>query len=100
MIADGVAQLVTSSDDIIRLAEPNGVTGSEARASSVRPTDGLDETQQRTYDAVPARGSLTIGEIAFASGLAVREVRSALAVLETRGLLSTNGSGWRLAGAR
>ena len=100
MIADGVAQLVTSSDDIIRLAEPDGVTGSEARTSSMRPTDGLDETQQRTYDAVPARGSLTIGEIAFASGLAVREVRSALAVLETRGLLSTNGSGWRLAGAR
>jgi DNA processing protein len=100
MIADGVAQLVTNSDDVIRLAEPDGDVTIGSATAPTRRTDNLDRTQQQVYDAVPARGSSTIGEIAFASGLNVREVRSALAVLEAQGLLSTDGSGWSLAKRR
>jgi DNA processing protein len=97
MIADGVAQLVTNPQDVTRLAEPDGATHSERANAAPRRTDDLDENQRRIYDAVPARGSLTIGEIAFASGRDVSEVRAVLAILETRGLLNTNGSGWTLA---
>jgi DNA processing protein len=97
MIADGVAQLVTNPQDVARLAEPDGATTADRTSSTPRRTDDLDDNQRQIYDAVPARGSLTIGEIAFASGRDVGEVRSVLAILETRGLLSTNGSGWTLA---
>jgi DNA processing protein len=97
MIADGVAHLVTNPQDVTRLAEPDGAAPSERATATPRRTDDLDENQRRIYDAVPARGSLTIGEIAFASGRDVSEVRVVLAILETRGLLNTNGSGWTLA---
>ena len=98
MIADGVAQLVTDSRDVLRLARPEGTDSTAAEAGPLgRRTDDLDTDQLRVYDAIPASGSLTIGEISFACGLDVRQVRSALAVLEARGLLNTNGSGWRLA---
>lgn len=97
MIADGVAQLVTDSHDVLRLVQPGGADAAPETGPHRRRTDGLDAHQLRVYDAVPAAGTLTIGEISFACGLEVRQVRSALAVLEARGLLSTNGSGWQLA---
>lgn len=101
MIADGVAQLVTDARDIARLAEPDGEdSASPGRSGATKPTDGLDPQQVRVYDAVPARGSSTIGEIAFACGLEVRIVRSALAALETRALITGNGSGWTVASRR
>lgn len=98
MIADGVAQLVTDARDIARLAEPDGEDSvTHGRPGGAKPTDGLDAQQVRVYDAVPARGSSTIGEIAFACGLEIRVVRSALAALETGGLITGNGSGWTIA---
>ena len=101
MIADGVAQLVTDSRDVLRLAQPEGANATVSEAGPLgRRTDDLDADQLRVYDAVPAAGTLTIGEISFACGLEVRKVRSALAVLEARGLLDTNGSGWRLTRGR
>lgn len=101
MIADGVAQLVTDARDIARLAEPDGEdSASHGRRGGAKPTDGLEPQQVRVYDAVPARGSSTIGEIAFDCGLEVRVVRSALAALETRGLITGNGSGWTVAHRR
>lgn len=101
MIADGVAHLVTDARDIARLAEPDGEdSASHGRPGATKPTDGLDPQQLRVYDAVPARGTSTIGEIAFACGLEVRAVRSALASLETHGLISGNGSGWTVTSRR
>ncbi|HEY9315441.1 DNA-processing protein DprA [Williamsia sp.] len=100
MIADGVAHLVTDSADILRLARPGGEDVQRSTGSRERPTDNLDANQLRVYDTVPATGTLTIGEISFACGLELRQVRSALAVLEARGMLSTDGSGWSLARGR
>lgn len=101
MIADGVAQLVTDSRDVVRLAKPEGADTVVPQAGPLgRRTDNLDADQLRVYDAVPASGSLTIGEISFACGIEVRQVRSALAVLEARGMLDTDGSGWRLTRGR
>jgi len=97
MIADGVAQLVTDSRDVLRLAQPGEGNAGSTTGPRERRTDNLDANQLRVYDAVPATGTLTIGEISFACGLDLRQVRSALAVLEARGMLSTNGSGWTLA---
>ena len=97
MIADGVAQLVTDSREVLRLAKPGEGSAGSTTGPRERHTDNLDANQLRVYDAVPASGTLTIGEISFACGLDLRQVRSALAVLEARGMLSTNGSGWTLA---
>lgn len=101
MIADGLAQLVTDARDIARLAEPDGKDSAMQRGSGVvKPTDDLDEPQLRVYDAVPARGTSTIAEIAFACGLEVRVVRPVLAALEVRGLVTGDGSGWSVASRR
>ena len=96
MIRDGQAQLVIDADDVERLISPDG-TDTAAGAVTRRPDEKvLDEVQARVRDAIPGRGSATIAEIAFAAGIEVARTRPALAMLETYGLVSSDGSGWRL----
>ncbi len=101
MIADGLAQLVTDASDIVRLAEPDGASAAGAaaghRGGSGKRTDELDPQQLRVYEAIPAKGAVTIGEVAFSAGLDVHAVRSGLAALEARGFVTLGGSGWMLA---
>ncbi|ORM23882.1 DNA-processing protein DprA [Williamsia sp. 1135] len=106
MIADGLAQLVTDASDIVRLAEPDGASAAGAaagvprRGGSGKRTDELDPQQLRVYEAIPAKGAVTVGEVAFTAGLDVRAVRSGLAALEARGFVTLGGSGWMLAPRR
>ncbi|GGF39781.1 DNA-processing protein DprA [Williamsia phyllosphaerae] len=95
MIRDGQAQLVMDADDIEHLITPDGVD--DAAGTTRRPDERtLDDVQSRVRDAIPGRGSATIAEIAFAAGIEVARTRSALAMLETYGLVASDGSGWRL----
>ncbi|WP_279100400.1 DNA-processing protein DprA [Gordonia bronchialis] len=94
MIADQLATLVVDAAAVIRLVRPDGegvMTGGRARA-----TDALSAEQKWVHDALPARGAVTIGEIAFSAGLELPAVRTALARLEVAGLIDGDGARWWL----
>ncbi|MDL9936248.1 DNA-processing protein DprA [Gordonia sp. ABSL1-1] len=96
MIADELAVLVGDVDGVLALAHPEGKA--ERGSGRVRVTDALDADQCRVHDAFPARGVVSLDEIAYTSGLAVSVVRTALAVLEVRGLVDGDGARWQLSG--
>lgn len=94
MIGDGQAGLVASAAAAISLAAPDGDPG--FAPSESRLTDLLTDEQRRVHDAIPARGAVTVEEIAFAAGLPIAAVRRALAVMEVRRLVEGTMSGWQL----
>jgi len=52
------------------------------------------------YEALPGRGSVTIDEIAVASGLVAEQVLGPLAMLELAGLAQRHESRWRIVRAK
>ena len=95
LIADDLAQLVFNTDTVVSMVRPDG--GGDPGRGSERDTDTLPEEQRRVHDAIPRRGLVTVDEIAYAAGLGVPAVRSALASMEIAGLVCGAGGGWRLA---
>jgi len=95
LLRDG-AELVTRAADIVELIGRAGeFAPDEPRPAS--PLDGLAETEQRVYDALPARRACTTDEIAVASGLAPTQVLGPLSLLEVSGLVVCQDGRWRLA---
>lgn len=94
MIADGLADLVTDVGSVLALATPD--TGTDAGRGPDRPTDGLSDDEKRVHDAIPGTGAVTISEIAFAAGLDLPVVRTALAHMDIKGLVSNVDGCWRL----
>lgn len=95
MIADGLAVLVSDVASVVALVRPDG--GGDVGRGRTKPTDGLSEDALRVHDAIPARGGVTIEEIAFAAGLEIGAARTALARLEVGGLVENVAGQWRLA---
>lgn len=95
MIADGLAQLVTTADEAMSLVRPDGAGG--PNGSPARRVDGLSDLQKRVHDAIPGRGSVSVEEIGFSAGLDVGAVRSALAAMDVAGLVAPSDGGWKLA---
>jgi DNA processing protein len=90
------ANLVTRADDIVELVGHVGeLAPEEQRPSSV--LDGLSESEQRVYDALPSRGARTTDEIAVASGLPPTQVLGPLSMLEVCGLVLRQDGRWKLA---
>ena len=90
------ANLVTRAEDVVELVGHAG----ELAPDEVRPAsllDGLADTEQRVYDALPARGARTIDEIAVASGLPAMQVLGPLSMLEVYGLVACRDGRWQLA---
>lgn len=95
MIADGEAVLVMDAAGASALAAPDG--HDNHRASPHRPIDELPPEQFRVVEALPARGALTLAEVAFVAGLPEDRVRAALARLEVSGMVELDGGSWSLA---
>lgn len=94
MIADGDATLVADAAGIIALASPDG---HDVRpASRRRRTDGLPPDQLQVLEALPARGSLSVDEIAFVSGIRTHDALRALAALDLAGLVDGSDGTWGL----
>jgi DNA processing protein len=90
------ARIVTRAADVVELVGRAGeLAPDEQRPTS--PLDGLGDTEQRVYDALPARGARTPDEIAVASGLPATQVLGPLAVLELSGLVVSADGRWKLA---
>ena len=62
------AELVTRAEDIVELVGRIGELAPEEPHPST-PLDGLSDAERRVYEALPGRGSVTVDEIAVASGL-------------------------------
>ncbi len=89
------ANLVTRAADVIELVGRMG----ELAPDAVRPTseiDELTEVELTVYDALPRRGTRTVGDIAVAAGLPVTEVLGPLAMLDVRGLVTQVEGSWKL----
>ena len=94
LLRDG-AELVGRSEDIVELVGHAGeLAPDEQRPRS--PLDVLADTEQRVYDALPARGARTADEIAVASGLPPTQVLGPLAMLELCGLVIRQDGRWKL----
>ena len=90
------ANLVTRAEDVVELVGRAGELAPDEQRP-VSPLDGLADTEQRVYDALPARGARTLDEIAVASGLPATQVLGPLAVLELSGLVVSRDGQWKLA---
>jgi DNA processing protein len=90
------ANLVTRAEDIVELVGRAGELAPEEQRP-VSPLDALGDTEQRVYEAFPARGARTPDEIAVASGLPATQVLGPLAVLELSGLVVSQDGRWKLA---
>lgn len=94
-VREGMAVLVTSGKDVL---EELGGLGADEAAEQVADTelDRLPAAARVTLDGLDWRGSRTLAEVAANVRLSVREVRSALAILERRELVVRQGMGWVL----
>jgi len=89
------ANLVTRAADVIELVGRMG----ELAPDAARPTseiDELTEVELTVYDALPRRGTRTVGDIAVATGLPVNEVLGPLTMLDVRGLVTQADGSWKL----
>jgi len=64
-------------------------------ASPRRRTDDLTEDQLAVFEATPARGRVSFGDIALAAGVPVPTCLAALQELEAAGLVEGSAQGWR-----
>ncbi|EGD55668.1 DNA-processing protein DprA [Gordonia neofelifaecis] len=94
MIADGDAVLVVDAAAAVALAAPDGHDlKPESRSTAI---DGLPRDQTLVLEALPARGGLTVDEIALVSGVRVADVLRALAGLDLAGLVDGSQGTWQL----
>ncbi|AWT53450.1 DNA-processing protein DprA [Mycolicibacterium smegmatis] len=91
----GDAHLVTRAAEVVEFVGRIG----ELAPDEPRPVtrlDGLSEGEKQVYDALPARGAVTVEEIAVAAGIAPQHVLGPLAMLEIAGLAISEAGTWRL----
>lgn len=90
------ANLVTRAADVIELVGHMGEVAPEvARPTSV--IDDLTDVELTVYEALPRRGTRTVGEIAVAAALPVTDILGPLTMLNVRGLVTQTQGSWRLA---
>ncbi|GAA4423400.1 DNA-processing protein DprA [Georgenia halophila] len=89
------AVCVTDAAEVLELAGGAGEHLLEDRSAPTGLLDGLDPLASRVLDALPARGSAPVANVARAAGLSVSEVRSALGRLELGGTAERVGGSWR-----
>ncbi|GAA4389639.1 DNA-processing protein DprA [Tsukamurella soli] len=95
LIREGMAELVTSAGDVL---ERVGAAGELALIpeAPARPTDGLTPAQLHVHEAFPVRGEMMVADLARRAALSDGAVRSALPILELRGLVAPVGAAWKL----
>jgi DNA processing protein len=89
------ANVVTRAEDIIEMIGRVGELAPEEQRP-ISALDGLGDTDKRVYDALPARGSRTVDEVAVAAGLPSTQVLGPLAMLELSGLVVRKEGRWKL----
>jgi len=85
--------LAANVSDVLEALGKHDLT--ERPAAAARPTDAASPEAVKVYDALPARGSTTVWQIAEESGVPGADVLIALAELEIRQLARRDGAHWR-----
>lgn len=96
---DDEAVLVTRAGEIVEIVGRSG----ELAAEQPHPTtclDALSGPERLVYEALPARGSRSVDEVAVEAGLPAPQVLGPLAMLELNGLVRRDGGRWRLVKVR
>ena len=88
------AVCVTDAAEVLELAGAAGEHLTTDRPAPPGLLDGLDPVARRVLDALPARGSAPVANVARAAGLPPSEVRAALGHLELEGRARRTGSTW------
>ena len=96
MIRDGLANLVANAADVLDLVSDMGHHTLSVQQGETRPTDGMDPGRLAVFEAVPARGRATAGEVALAAGVSLRACLADLVALEAAGFVAVDEIGWRL----
>lgn len=97
MIREGLATLVSNAAEVLEMISPSGEHTVPHAAGESRPTDGLDPARLAVFEALPARGWMSAGDLALTVGVSVPSCLVDLAALEAAGLVEADYAGWRLA---
>ena len=95
MIRNGQATLVTSAAEVVEMVAGVGEHLLAPGSTPQRATDALTEDQLAVFEATPARGRASFGDLALAAGVPVPTCLAALHVLEDLGLVDGSEQGWR-----
>lgn len=95
LLKDQRAQLVTGVEDVLELLGPIGIHLTTPPRGPVTRLDRLSAELAATFEALPARGYRTAGELALATGASVPAALAAVAELELQGLAEPVDGGWR-----
>lgn len=95
LISEGKAMLASQWSDVAMMLGDHQLALNIQQIPE-RPTDGLSLTHKQVLDAVPIRKGKSADELMLATGLSLREVLSALGVLETQGFIHQDAQLWRL----
>jgi DNA processing protein len=90
------ATLVTDAADVVDLIGELGADAAEETRGPRRLWDGLPPLAAAVFEAMPARGTTSLGELCSRTPAAPRECLAALGLLVSRGLAEPEGTGWRL----
>lgn len=94
MIRNGQAVLVTGAVDVLELISGMGEDTIALSHGPTRATDGLTDEQMAVFEVIPVRRRVVVGEIAMTAGVSIPLVLSALAELETAGLVTADDRGY------
>lgn len=94
LLRDG-AHLVARAEEVVELVGRIGELAPQ-EAHPTGPLDRLAPAEKQVYDALPARGALTVDEIAMLAALAPHQVLGPLAMLELAGLVESIDGCWRI----
>lgn len=96
LVREAEAVLVTSAAEVLELLAPLGRGAPRARPDR-RLTDDLSPEQLAVFEAVPARGGLSVGELSLRSAIPVAHCLGILEELAERGFLEQDERWeWRL----
>ena len=95
LVRQGQAVLVTRSEEVLELVSSMGENTVEVTRGADRPTDGLEPRRLAVFEAVPARGGGSVGDIALRAGVSIPVCLGELAALEAEGLVAAHAAGWR-----
>jgi DNA processing protein len=94
LVRDEQAVLVTRVAEVIEAVGRIGTDLAPPLNTPHRRTDGLSPELLAVYDALPARACRHPEQLVRDSGVPLHRVRSALPLLELKGLVGCGGTGW------
>lgn len=94
MVRAGKALLVTTTNEVLEVISPLGMSPPVGPVAQRRSTDGLDGPARRIHDALAEVDGASADRLAQDSGLPLRKVRALLPTLEMAGLVARTEFGW------